>query len=88
MGSHSTLQGIFLTQGSNPGLLHCRQILYRLSHQGSPERSKEVADVGRGWGGSGHHSRGGGERVRAGAGRGGGIRPGVRGEAGGGKDSE
>ena len=30
------LQGIFLTQGSNPGLLHCRQILYHLSHQGSP----------------------------------------------------
>ena len=35
--SHSLLQGIFPTQGSNPGLLHCRQILYRLSHQGSPE---------------------------------------------------
>ena len=29
------LQGIFLTQGSNPGLLHCRQALYHLSHQGS-----------------------------------------------------
>ena len=28
MGSHSVLQGIFLTQGSNLGLLHCRQILY------------------------------------------------------------
>ena len=28
------IQGIFLTQGSNPGLLHCRQILYQLSHQG------------------------------------------------------
>ena len=28
VGSHSLLQGIFLTQGSNPGLLHCRQILY------------------------------------------------------------
>ena len=27
---------IFLTQGSNRGLLHCRQILYHLSHQGSP----------------------------------------------------
>ena len=27
---------IFLTQGLNPGLLHCRQILYHLSHQGSP----------------------------------------------------
>ena len=30
------LQGIFPTQGSNPGLLHCRQTLYHLSHQGSP----------------------------------------------------
>ena len=28
MGCHSLLEGIFLTQGSNPGLLHCRQILY------------------------------------------------------------
>ena len=28
------LQGIFLIQGSNLGLLHCRQILYHLSHQG------------------------------------------------------
>ena len=35
MGCHFLLQGIFLTQGSNPGLLHSRQILYRLSHQGS-----------------------------------------------------
>ena len=30
------LQGIFPTQGLNPDLLHCRQILYHLSHQGSP----------------------------------------------------
>ena len=36
MGCHFFLQGIFLTQGSNPGLLHCRQTLYPLSHQGSP----------------------------------------------------
>ena len=36
VSSHSLLQGIFLTQGSNLGLLHCRQILYRVSHQGSP----------------------------------------------------
>ena len=35
-GSHSLLHGIFLTQGSNLGLLHCRQILYHLSLQGSP----------------------------------------------------
>ena len=35
MSSQSLLQGIFPTQGSNPGLPHCRQILYCLSHQGS-----------------------------------------------------
>ena len=34
MGCHFLLQGIFPTQGSNPALLHCRQILYQLSHQG------------------------------------------------------
>ena len=34
--SHSLLQGIFLTQGSNPGFLHCREILYYRSHQRSP----------------------------------------------------
>ena len=33
MGSRSLLQGVFLVQGSNLGLLHCRQILYHLSHQ-------------------------------------------------------
>ena len=33
---HALLQGIFPTQESNPGLPSCRQILYRLSHQGSP----------------------------------------------------
>ena len=36
MGCHFLLQGIFPTQGSNPDLLRCRQPLYRLSHQGSP----------------------------------------------------
>ena len=36
VGSLPLLQGIFPTQGSNPGLLHCRRILYQLSHQGSP----------------------------------------------------
>ena len=36
VGSLSLLQGIFLTQESNWGLLHCRQILYQLSYQGSP----------------------------------------------------
>ena len=34
VGFHFLLQGIFLTQGSNPGLLHCRQMLYPLRHQG------------------------------------------------------
>ena len=36
VGSHSLLQGICLTQGLNPGLLHFKQILYYLSDQGSP----------------------------------------------------
>ena len=36
VGSLSLLQGIFPTQGSNPGHPHCRQILYQLSHKGSP----------------------------------------------------
>ena len=35
VGCHALLQGIFPTQGSNPGLPHCRQILYHLSHQGN-----------------------------------------------------
>ena len=33
---HAPLKGIFPTQGSNPGLQHCRQILYHLCHQGNP----------------------------------------------------
>ena len=33
VGSHFLFQRIFPTQGSNPGLLHCRQILYHLSHR-------------------------------------------------------
>ena len=37
-GCHVLLQGSFLTQGSNWGLPHCRQILYHLSHQGSPNQ--------------------------------------------------
>jgi len=36
VGSLSLLQGIFLTQELNWGLLHCRWILYQLSYQGSP----------------------------------------------------
>ena len=38
VGCHSLLQGIFLTQGSNSGLRHRRQILCHLSHQGTPPR--------------------------------------------------
>ena len=41
VGSHSLLQSILKTQGSNPGLLHCRRILYQLSHKGR--------QVGLGW---------------------------------------
>ena len=36
MGCHALLQEIFPTQGSNPGLPHCRQILDCLSYQGNP----------------------------------------------------
>ena len=35
------LQGIFLTQGLNPGLPHCRQTLYHLSYQGSPSKTQK-----------------------------------------------
>ena len=41
MGSLSLLQGIFPTQGLNPGLPHCRQILNQLRHKGSPDRGKD-----------------------------------------------
>ena len=41
LGSLSLLQGIFPTQGSNPGLPHCRRILYQLSHQGSPDSRRQ-----------------------------------------------
>ena len=39
VGSLSLLQGIFPTQESNQGLLHCRRILYQLSYQGNPNIS-------------------------------------------------
>ena len=42
LGCHSLLQGIFPTQGLNLGLLHCRQILYHLSHQGSPSTDSQT----------------------------------------------
>ena len=43
VGCQFHLQGIFPTQGSNPGLPNCRQILYQLSHQGSPRILEWVA---------------------------------------------
>ena len=43
MGSHSHCQGVFPSQGSNSGLLHCRQSLYHLNHQGSPRILEWVA---------------------------------------------
>jgi len=43
VGSLSLLQEIFPTQGSNPGLPHFSQILYQLSHKGSPRILEWVA---------------------------------------------
>ena len=43
VGCQALLQGIFPTQGSNPGLSHCKQILYYLSYQGSPRILEWVA---------------------------------------------
>ena len=40
VGCLSLFQEIFPTQGSNPGLPHCRQLLYRLSHKGRPKQKK------------------------------------------------
>ena len=45
---HGLFQGIFPTQGSNPNLLHCRWILYCLSHQGSPCCPEEEPEAQRG----------------------------------------
>ena len=46
VGCHALLQGIFLIQGSNRGLLHCRQILYQLSYQGSSSQDSLRAEAG------------------------------------------
>ena len=43
VGSLSLLQGIFPPRGLNPGLPHCRQIIYQLSHKGSPRILEWVA---------------------------------------------
>ena len=45
VGSCSLLQGTFPTQGSSPGIPNCRQILYHLSHQGSPRILEWVAPI-------------------------------------------
>ena len=48
VGCHALLQRIFLTQGSNPGLPHCRWILYHLSHQvNSTQREGSSLDLSR-----------------------------------------
>ena len=44
---HSLLQGTFPIQGSNPGLLHCEQILYYLSQQGNPKVSYSMTKEAR-----------------------------------------
>ena len=53
MGSLSLLQGIFPAQELNPGLLHCRQILYQLSYQGSTREYRlkppGMSKLGRNW---------------------------------------
>ena len=45
MGNLSLVQELFPIQGSNPGLPNCRQILYQLSHKGSPEWEKIFANL-------------------------------------------
>ena len=42
-GSLPLLQGVFPTQGLNPGLPHCRRVLYQMSHKGSPRMLEWVA---------------------------------------------
>ena len=50
VGCHFLLQGIFPTQGSNLGLLLCRQILYLLSHQGNPFITSYSINISACWG--------------------------------------
>ena len=49
VGCHFLLQGIFSTQGSNAGLLHGRQMLYHLSHQGSHPMLLPLSRIGVFW---------------------------------------
>ena len=46
VGCHFLLQRIFPTQGSNLGLPHCKQTLYRLSHQGSRPGNEHACNAG------------------------------------------
>ena len=48
VGCHALLQGIFLTWGLNPGLPHCRQILYHLEPPGKPVRTAILTNIGDG----------------------------------------
>ena len=49
VGCHALLQEIFPAYGSNLGLLHCRQILYHLSYQGSPNKFVEIVKIVTSW---------------------------------------
>ena len=49
VGGHVLLQGVFLTQGWNLGLLHCRQILYCLNHQESPLKENKASENMHDW---------------------------------------
>ena len=46
VGCHALLQEMFPTQGSDPGLLHCRRILHQLNYQASPLLSLQSTNVG------------------------------------------
>ena len=46
VGSLSLLQGIFPARGSNPGVLHCRRVLYQLNHKGSPLKGAHLSKPG------------------------------------------
>ena len=59
VGCYFLLQGIFPTQGLNPGLPHCRRTLYRLSHSGSQELLEEAVFESQKMGSSCHWGWGG-----------------------------
>ena len=49
VGCHALLQGMFPNQGLNPGLLHCRQILYQLSYHGNPPITLIRVNISKVW---------------------------------------